>query len=101
MSLKEANQCSYSFARESVCDTQSSARAKKPLAFVHQQPEMDGGASINSDRIMRRREVEFVCGLSRSTLYREIAAKNFPAPVRLSKNAVGFLASQVFAWVAA
>lgn len=100
MSIKEANQCSFSLDRATTSSSHSSGRAT-PEAFTQKQ-EIDVGVSLNlHDRIMRRREVEFVCGLSRSTLYREIAAKNFPAPVRLSKNTVGFLASQVFAWLAA
>jgi predicted DNA-binding transcriptional regulator AlpA len=60
----------------------------------------DAGSRVDrTDRIMRRREVEAVTGFSRSTLYRQIKADAFPRPIRLSANTVGFLASEVFAWL--
>lgn len=52
------------------------------------------------DRLMRRREVQHVTGLSRSSLYRLIALDGFPSPIRLSENAVGWLATEISAWVA-
>jgi len=54
---------------------------------------------VKADRIMRRREVQHSTGFSRSSLYRLIARKEFPPPIRLSKNAVGWLASEVEAWI--
>jgi prophage regulatory protein len=39
-----------------------------------------------------------VTGLSRSTLYRLIADKRFPRPVRLGPRAVAWLRSEVDAW---
>lgn len=53
-----------------------------------------------ADRFMRRPEVQRVTSLSRSSLYRLIAAGDFPAPIRLSANSVAWLASEVHAWVA-
>lgn len=38
-------------------------------------------------------------GLSRSTVYAAIAAGSFPKPVKLSARAVGFLTSEVDAWI--
>ena len=52
------------------------------------------------DRLMRRPEVQRVTGLSRSSQYRLIAEGDFPSPIRLSANTVGWLASEVDAWVA-
>ena len=52
------------------------------------------------DRLLRRREVQEATGLSRTALYRLIAAKDFPAQVRLSTNTVGWLRSEVDAWIA-
>ena len=51
-------------------------------------------------RIIRRREVEGRTGLPRSTLYDHIKRGDFPAPVRLSERSVGWVASEVDAWVA-
>lgn len=52
-------------------------------------------------RILRRPEVEHVTGLSRATLYRLIAAGEFPASVRLTAgNAVGWQEAKVRAWLA-
>lgn len=63
-----------------------------------------GGPAVqpvqSHDRLLRRREVQQVTGLSRTALYRLIAAKDFPAQVRLSTNTVGWLYSEVDAWIA-
>ncbi|MGH9436170.1 MAG: helix-turn-helix transcriptional regulator [Terriglobia bacterium] len=52
------------------------------------------------DRLMRRREVQRTTGLSRSSLYRLIAVGSFPSPILLSANAVGWLETEVSAWIA-
>lgn len=52
------------------------------------------------DRLLRRAEVQQVTGLSRTSLYRLIAANDFPAQVRLSTNTVAWLRSEVDAWIA-
>lgn len=51
------------------------------------------------DRILRRPELLAVTGLSSATLYRWIAEKRFPRPVRLGSNSVGWRASAVQAWI--
>ncbi|HEX7371121.1 MAG TPA: AlpA family transcriptional regulator [Rhodanobacteraceae bacterium] len=51
------------------------------------------------DRVLRRRSVQAMTGLSRSAIYRLISAGAFPQPVRLSANSVGWLASEVGDWV--
>jgi prophage regulatory protein len=51
--------------------------------------------------ILRRKAVEARSGLSRSTLYDYIRAGRFPAPVRVGSRAVGWVASEVDAWLAA
>ena len=55
---------------------------------------------LGHDRVIRRREVQYNTGLSRSSLYRLIASGNFPPPIQLSENAVGWLATEVSAWIA-
>jgi len=49
-------------------------------------------------RILRRPEVEARTGLSRSTLYAQMAEGTFPKPVRLGKRAVGWTDSSITQW---
>ncbi len=51
--------------------------------------------------ILRRRQVQARTGLSRTTLYSRISDGGFPAPVPLGKRSVGWVASEVDAWIAA
>jgi prophage regulatory protein len=51
------------------------------------------------DRIMRRREVETVTGLSRSTIYDRMAREQFPRPVPIGARAVGWRESEIRAWL--
>jgi prophage regulatory protein len=51
--------------------------------------------------ILRRKQVESRVGLGRSTIYSKVAAGEFPAPVNLGGRAVGWLASEIEAWIAA
>ena len=57
------------------------------------QPEM--GIS----RILRIREVVHVTGLSRSTIYRQMAVKEFPQAVRLAPQTVGWREHEIEAWI--
>jgi prophage regulatory protein len=50
-------------------------------------------------QILKRREVEAMTTLSRSTIYRLMAAGKFPASIRLSANSVGWLESDVEQWI--
>jgi prophage regulatory protein len=52
-----------------------------------------------TERILRRPEVEARTGLSRSTLYAQMAEGTFPKPVRLGKRAVGWAESTIFEWL--
>lgn len=49
--------------------------------------------------ILRRKQVEARTGLSRSTLYAYIATGSFPTPVSLGARAVGWLESDIDAWL--
>lgn len=51
--------------------------------------------------ILRRKQVEARVGLRRSTIYARIAAGEFPAPIRLGARAVGWLESEISAWLQA
>lgn len=55
--------------------------------------------AAQSDRILRRFEVQSRTGLARSTLYALVKANKFPAPVRLTDTAVGWRESDVAAWI--
>jgi prophage regulatory protein len=50
-------------------------------------------------RIIRRREVLEVTGLSRATLYRLLAEGLFPRPVRLTANGVGWRELEIRQWL--
>jgi len=52
-----------------------------------------------TSRLLRIREVLQLCGMSRTTLYREIKLHNFPAPVKLSARSVGWLQEDVARWL--
>ncbi|RKQ73475.1 helix-turn-helix transcriptional regulator [Oceanibaculum indicum] len=51
-------------------------------------------------RLLRRKEVEDMTGLSRSPLYREIQAGRFPRPVKVGAHASRWVEAEVRAWVA-
>lgn len=50
--------------------------------------------------ILRRAQVQARTGLSRSTIYQYIHDGHFPAPLQLGPRAVGWLESEVSAWIA-
>ena len=52
-----------------------------------------------TDRIYRRREVEEICGVGRSTLYDWMKGGTFPKSVRLGTRAVGWRESDIHAWL--
>lgn len=52
------------------------------------------------DPIFRRREVERITGLARSTIYAGVKAGTFPPPVRLGPNSVGWRQSAIADWLA-
>jgi prophage regulatory protein len=52
-------------------------------------------------RILRARESFNRAALSPSTAYAKIAKGEFPQPVRLSENRIGFLEAEIDAWILA
>lgn len=52
-------------------------------------------------RILRRRKVEERTGLSRSTIYAQIAEGTFPKPIKIGKRAVGWTDTSIDEWLAA
>ena len=66
-----------------------------PLARIETHDEV----MAMSDRLLRRRQVEEVTGLSRSSIYRHMQSGDFPRPVRVGPNAVRWRESDVTAWL--
>ena len=58
------------------------------------------GQQSHSERFMPKREVAQVTGLSETTIWREYRADRFPKPHQLTRNRVGWLESEVRAWMA-
>ena len=52
-----------------------------------------------SDRLLRRREVERMTGLARSSIYRYMQEGDFPRPVRVGPAAVRWKASDITGWL--
>jgi prophage regulatory protein len=50
--------------------------------------------------ILRRKQVESRTGLSRSTIYERMKSGDFPGQVSLGPRAVGWLESDIEAWIA-
>ena len=51
------------------------------------------------DRLLRRRQVEKITGMKRSTIYRLMQEGDFPRPVKIGPAAVRWRESEVNAWV--
>ena len=51
------------------------------------------------DRLLRRREVEKITGISRSSIYRLMPDGEFPRPVKVGPAAVRWRESDITAWV--
>lgn len=51
--------------------------------------------------ILRRKQVEARTGLARSTIYDHVRAGTFPAPISLGEKAVGWIESEIDAWLTA
>lgn len=55
--------------------------------------------SLTDSKILRRRQVECLTGLSRSTIYLWISEGTFPKPVSLGTRSVGWLSQEVDRWI--
>lgn len=54
----------------------------------------------DGERVLRRKEVEQIVGYGSSQIYALKAQGKFPQPIRLGANRVGWLASEVYQWLA-
>lgn len=52
------------------------------------------------DQLLKRHDVEKLCKISRSAIYRLMRAKQFPEPIRIGPRAVRWPASEIEAWLA-
>lgn len=68
---------------------------RKQLADAHQRHQL-----ADAPVFLRRKQVEARTGLSRSTIYLHIQQGTFPAPVHLGVRAVGWIESEITAWIA-
>lgn len=59
---------------------------------------MPSTSEVDLDRIIRLPELLTLTGLSRASIYRQIAAGQFPAPVSITANTKGWFASAIKAW---
>ena len=56
---------------------------------------------MSDTTLLTRPEVEELCKIARSTIYRGIHAGEFPPPVRVGKRAVRWLKSEIEIWIKA
>lgn len=57
------------------------------------------GDFVMNETILRLPQVIALIGLSRSTLYHQIALGAFPRQIKIGERAVGWRASDIAAWV--
>ena len=51
------------------------------------------------DRLLRRRDVERITGMSRASIYRLMQDGDFPRPVKIGSTAVRWKQSDIVAWI--
>ncbi|MYB48556.1 MAG: AlpA family phage regulatory protein [Dehalococcoidia bacterium] len=51
------------------------------------------------ERLLRRRQVEELTGLSRASIYRLMGKDRFPQPVKVSDTAVRWKLSDIATWI--
>jgi prophage regulatory protein len=52
-----------------------------------------------SPRIIRKKEVIQLTGLSQASIYRLMASNDFPKQIQITCKAVGWIESEVIAWI--
>lgn len=75
--------------------------SRRQVTVVFQtEPNVHVEISHRAEQILRLPRVEERTGLSRSSIYSHMAAGSFPRPIRLAGgNAVGWLESEIQAWI--
>ena len=54
---------------------------------------------VETDRLLRRKEVERLVGLSRSAIYAKMSNGTFPRPKSVGDGSVRWLHSEVVEWI--
>jgi len=54
---------------------------------------------MNTNKLIRRNEVERITGLKRSSIYLKIKEGDFPKPIKLGMRAVAWLEADVMQWI--
>jgi predicted DNA-binding transcriptional regulator AlpA len=70
------------------------ASRSKPAAIREATPR-----SNEPLRLLRFRQLREIIPWSRTTCWRAVRERRFPAPVRLSKNTVAWRSDEVFEWL--
>lgn len=79
--------------RKTISSSEPTGTSSGPrFSELHHEEQREAG-------LLRRREVERLTGMPRSTIYREVARGAFPAPVQLSGRSVAWSAREVFCWI--
>ena len=55
--------------------------------------------TTSDNRLLRLSEVQARCGLSRSTVYRQMGERAFPRPLRVGVRAVRWRQSEIESWL--
>ena len=72
----------------------------QPGRCDHETTVIPGKRSMSmNEKLLRRRDVEELTGLSRASIYRLISEGGFPRPVRVSATGVRWRASDIAAWI--
>lgn len=53
-----------------------------------------------SDALLRRKQVQEICAMARSTLWAKVRNGSFPAPLKIGPRTRAWTASSVHAWIA-
>lgn len=75
-------------------------RNKQPLPAPSPKCHHMQGKAAMTPKHLRRRAVEEITGLSRSTIYDLMAKGQFPRPVKLTGRAVAWPESKIADWLA-
>ena len=66
--------------------------------MTYAKPASQSDATASMPKVLRLPDVLLATGLGRSTVYRMVAERAFPAPVKLAKRAVGWRYDDVHQW---
>ena len=53
----------------------------------------------NNISVLRRKQVQHITGLSRSSIYAKVSEGTFPKPIKLSERSVGWLEHEIQQWL--